>query len=133
MKTKALALYIGLPLLFAVAVFVYSLGREEFRIDMFVSYILVAPLFYSAPQLLWAGIATLVKPSAFVWHAGFIGCTVVLLALAIIPLFGRDPSGLPLQWMLYWPLTIGLLLLLAAGSPVYHRFSQPAFDGNKKQ
>lgn len=133
MKKKALALYIGLPVLFAVAVFVYSLGREEFGIDMFVSYFLMAPLFYSAPQLLWAGIATLVKPSSFVWHAGFIGCTVVLFALAIIPLFARDPSGLPLQWMLYWPLTIGLLLLLAFGSAVYHRFSRPSFDGSTKR
>ena len=88
---------------------------------MFAAYVLGGYLFYAAPHLLWAVIAALAKFSGAVWHAGFVASSIALAAIASLWLGPRDPSGLPLQWMLYWPLAVVLLLVIAGGTAIYRR------------
>ena len=88
---------------------------------MFAAYVLGGYLFYAAPHLLWAVIAALAKFSGAVWHAGFIASSIALAAIASLWLGPRDPSGLPLQWMLCWPLALVLQLVIVGGTAIYGR------------
>jgi hypothetical protein len=63
------------------------------------------------------------KLSNIIAHAGFIASTVALGVVASLWFFPGDPSGLPLQWMFYWPLASVLLVVAASGTAVYIRFS----------
>lgn len=88
-----------------------GLRTEPLTASAVAAYVLGGSLFYAAPHILWAGLVLLLKPTRAVGHAGFVVCTVSLLAITALSFVGRDPSGLPLQWLVYWPLA-GLLLLL---------------------
>ena len=87
---------------------------------MFFAYVLEGYLFNGAPHLFWAVIATLASASRAVWHAGcFIASSIALTAIASLWLGPQDRSGLPLQWMLYWPLAVVLQLVIVGGTAVY--------------
>ena len=58
--------------------------------------------------------------------AGFIASFIALMAIASLWLGPQDPSGLPLQWMLYWPLAIVLQLAIAGGTSVYCHIKKDA-------
>ena len=88
---------------------------------MFSAYVLSGDLFYAAPLLLWAVAAAVVKVSRTVWHAGFIASSVALAAIASLWLGPQDRSGLPLQWMLYWPLALILLFVFVGGTVIFQR------------
>ena len=88
---------------------------------MFSAYVFGGFLFYAGPHLLWAVAAALAKSSRAVWNAGFIASSIALAAIASLWLGPRDPSGLPLQWMLYWPLAVFLQIVIAGGTAIYHR------------
>jgi len=92
---------------------------------MFVAYVLGGYLFYAAPHLLWTVIAALGRFSKPVLHAGYFASSISLGAIALLWLFPQDPSGLPIQWMLYWPLAIGLQILLAGLTAIYIRTRAP--------
>lgn len=98
------------PLLVAVAGLLFGLQSEPLTANAVAAYLLGGSLFYAAPHLLWSGLVLLLKPKHTVGHAGFIICTGSLLAIGALSFVGRDPSGLPYQWLVYWPLA-GLLLL----------------------
>lgn len=121
MKPKTYISYICIPAVFAAGVFVYALKREEFSIEMLSSVLLLGFLFYAAPYLLWAAIVAISKPSNIVAHSGFIACTTALALIASVWFFPPDPSGLPMQWMLYWPLSIVLLVIIPATTSIYRR------------
>ena len=89
--------------------------------EMFAAYVLGGGLFYAAPHLLWVAVAALAKFSGAVWHAGLIASSVALAAIASLWLGPQDPSGLPLQWMLYWPMAAVLQVLIGGGTAIYHR------------
>jgi len=118
MRTTLLG-YLSAPALLAVGIFVSALGREPFGIEMFLAYIVSGFLFYAAPLLLWAIVATLGKFSRIVWHSGFVASCLALVVLAVFSLFFRDPSGLPMQWLLYWPLAIILQIIFAGSCALY--------------
>ena len=84
--------------------------------------------FYSAPYFLWAFLVLIAKVRKQVTHIGFIGLTIALLLIASVWLGPRDPSGLPIQWMLYWPLAGILLLVFAGATTIYLNIKAP----NKK-
>ena len=68
--------------------------------------------FYSAPHCVWAAVAALSRASSAVTNSGFIAANLVLVGIATYPLYGRtDPSGLPYEWVAYWPFALGLQLL----------------------
>ncbi len=121
MKRTSLAAHLSIPALVALGAFTVALRRQPFGMEMFAAYVLGGYLFYAAPHLLWAIVAARAKVSNAVWHAGFVASSIALAAIASLWLGPRDPSGLPLQWMLYWPLAVILQLVIAGGTAIYRR------------
>lgn len=121
MRPRTMIAHLSVTAVFAVCVFAYALGREEFSSEMMASVLFGGFLFYAAPHLLWAALVLAAKVSNVVAHAGFIACTAALGIIASFWFFPPDPSGLPLQWMLYWPLALILLVCVAGGTAAYVR------------
>jgi hypothetical protein len=84
------------------------------ELDDFILAILGGALFYCAPHLCWLSFHLLVKPSYMVLHSGYIGATLALVLIASLWLLPPDQSGLPIQWLAYWPLS-GILVILFSG------------------
>ncbi len=122
---KMLIAHFCIPALLTVGVFVFALGREPFGLEMFVAIVIEGYLFYAAPHLLWAIIAAIAKPSNRMWHAGFIAPSAVLLAISAFWLYPGDRSGLPMQWLLYWPLAILLQFVALALTAAQGRTNTP--------
>jgi hypothetical protein len=99
-----------------------ALQREPFGGAMFAAHVLGGFLFYAAPHLVWAGLCAAAKPAPRAWRAGFFGASAALVFIGAMSFAVHDPSGLPYQWLAYWPLA-GILLLavvvvwLLAGRP----------------
>jgi hypothetical protein len=121
MKRSTIVAHLGVPALVTFAVFAVALGRETFGAEMLAAYLLEGYLFYAAPYLLWAIVAGLAGFTNALWHAGFIASSIALVAISMFWLFPGDPSGLPIQWMLYWPLAIILQILAAGLTAIYKR------------
>ncbi|MGB7649939.1 MAG: hypothetical protein WBL62_01925 [Gallionella sp.] len=103
MRLSILMAYLCLPACFTVAgVF----GHGTFDVAQLMNL-----FFYAAPHLLWLTVAALAKFSNALWHAGLIAASVALLAISTLWLLPQDPSGLPLQWLLYLPLAIALQVI----------------------
>jgi hypothetical protein len=114
---KRLLLHLIIPALVAAWAVVSTLRFEVFSLGMFATVGILGFLYYSAPHLLWALVAALSKTSSTICHAGFIAANVALLAIVSVPFFGvRDPSGLPLQWVAYWPFALVLQALFVAAT-----------------
>ena len=121
MKRTSLLVHLSIPAVLTLGAFAVALTRQPFGMEMFSTYVIGGYLFYAAPYLLWAVVVALAKPSVAVWHAGFVASSIALAAIASLWLGPRDPSGLPIQWMLYWPLAIVLQLVMAGGTAIYRR------------
>jgi len=119
MKQRQLMVHLGIPALLALGVFAAALRRQPLGIEMLAAYVLGSYFFYAAPYLLWAVVATLAKFSGAMWHAGFIASSLALVAIASLWLHTPDLSGLPLQWMLYWPLAVVLQIVIAGIIAIY--------------
>jgi hypothetical protein len=89
---------------------------------MFLSGMLGGFLFYAAPFLAWALVVSLADFSRPVSHAGFIAAAVALVALTVLSLLAHEPSGLPIQWLIYWPLAIVLQVLSVSTTALYVRW-----------
>ncbi len=121
MKQILLVAHLSIPAFVTLGVFAVALRREPFGMEMFATYVLGGYLFYAAPHLLWAIIAAIAKFSSAVSHAGFVASSIALSAIASLWLGPSDPSGLPLQWMLYWPLAVVLQIIIAGGIAIFRR------------
>ncbi|TVT68995.1 MAG: hypothetical protein FHP92_19840 [Denitromonas halophila] len=128
MSRTSLIGHLSIPAVVTFGAFFVALGREPFGLGMFSAYVLGGYFFYAAPHLLWAVVAAAAKTSRAVWHAGFLASSVALAAVASLWLGPRDPSGLPLQWMLYWPLAILLQVVIAGGTAIYCRAKKTPND-----
>ncbi|MGB4117637.1 MAG: hypothetical protein WBK51_13945 [Polaromonas sp.] len=112
MKRTYLLAHLSLPMLFALSGLIMSLRREALTSELLFIHLAWVFLFYAAPHLLWAVLCSVVQPVLFVWHVGFISSSCALVLVAALSIWGiRDPSGLPYQWFLYWPLA-GLSLVV---------------------
>ena len=112
MKRAHLLVHLSFPVLFALVGLILSLRREPLTDELVFVHLAWGFLFYAAPHLLWAILSNAVKPALGVWHAGFVASSCALLLVAALSVWGpRDPSGLPYQWFLYWPLS-GLLVVV---------------------
>jgi hypothetical protein len=112
---KRLLLHLIIPALVAAWAVVSSLRFEAFGLGMFAVYGLLGFLYYSAPHLLWAFVAALSSASGSVCHAGLVAANVALLAIVSVSFTeAPDPSGLPLQWVAYWPGALLLQVLFVA-------------------
>jgi hypothetical protein len=125
MKRTTVAAYLGLPALLTLGTFVVALRREAFGLEMFAATVLGGYFYYAAPHLLWVFIAALARFSNALWHAGLIAASVALAAIAAMWFGPGDPSGLPMQWLLYWPLAVVLQVVLAGVIVLYRRFRAP--------
>jgi hypothetical protein len=125
MKRTAVAAYLAIPALLTLGTFVVALRREAFGLEMFAAVVVGGYFFYAAPHLLWVLVASLVKFSNALWHAGLIAGSVALAAIAALWLFPGDPSGLPMQWLLYWPLALVLQVVLAGLTALHRRVRAP--------
>ena len=113
-------LYLGIPIIFSVCVWVYVIVYRGMSFDSAATGI-YGFLFYAAPFLLWAVVVWFGKTPNSVSHAGFASSVVSLLYVASFWLYPGDPSGLPIQWAIYWPLTAILAILSFLGIGVYNR------------
>jgi cellulose synthase/poly-beta-1,6-N-acetylglucosamine synthase-like glycosyltransferase len=125
MKRTTVITYLCIPAILTVGGFAVALRREPFGLEMFAAYVLWGYLFYAAPYLLWVIVAALARFSNAMWHTGFIASSIALAAISSMWLFPRDPSGLPLQWMLYWPLAVVLQIVVACLTALYRRANKP--------
>jgi hypothetical protein len=125
MRLRTIIAHISITAFFVGGIFVYSLSQESFSLEVMASVIFGGFLFYAAPHLLWATIVAISKPTNAVAHAGFIASTVALATIACFWFFPSDPSGLPLQWMLYWPVALILLVVFAGSTAIYIRIKAP--------
>jgi hypothetical protein len=105
-----IALHFVPPLGLAAHGFASSLQREPLTTELFAAQLLGNALFFSAPYLLWLALATGLRTVGLLRHLGFLLLSALLMAVAVSPIFGHDPSGLPYHWLAYWP---GACLLLA--------------------
>ncbi len=99
-------LYLFIPVIFTIITVVFS-GKG---LSLTIVYGL---LFYSAPYLCWALIQLFAKPRLVVIHTGYLGATLSLLLIASFWFFPPDQSGLPVQWVAYWPLSLVLIVFLS--------------------
>ena len=95
--------------------------KRGFSAESVIPLLFGGTLFYLAPHLLWSLITLIAKFSEVVTHAGFIGSTVALVLIASMWFLPPDPSGLPMQWMLYWPLAVALQIGFASAVGIYRR------------
>ena len=121
MKRTQLTAHFCIPAIFTLGVFAVVLKREPFAMEMFFNYVFGGYLFYAAPYFLWAIVSSLAKCRSAIWHAGLVASSIALAAIASLWLGPRDPTGLPIQWMLYWPLAIVLQFLAASSTAIYCR------------
>src|SRR5206468_2132312 len=98
---------------------------EPFGLEMFAPFVLGGYLFYAAPHLLWVVVAALARFSNALWHAGLGAASMAMVAIAVLWFFPGDRSGLPLQWLLYWPLAVVLQIVLAGLTAIYRRARAP--------
>jgi len=113
--------YLCFPALLALGTLALALRHEPFGTQMFMAYVVAGFLFYAAPHLLWTVVAALGKFSRAVWHAGLVAASITLAVIAALSLVEPDPSGLPMQWLLYWPLALVLQVVLAGAIALYRR------------
>lgn len=116
MKRVHMLVHLSIPVLFGVVGLLQSLRREPITVELLLVHLAWGFLFYAAPHLLWAVLCTAVKPALGVWHAGFAVSSCALLLVAALSVWGpHDPSGLPYQWFVYWPLSGALLVVVVIG------------------
>jgi hypothetical protein len=119
-RRKQLLAHLAVPAVVAVVGLVIGLVRGPVDFSSVVAYSTGGLVFYAAPHLLWTLIAARNGITGVLWHAGFLAASAALVAIGLLSLFGgRDPSGLPMQWMLYWPLAVVPQFLIAVGSAIY--------------
>jgi hypothetical protein len=112
MKRTQFLAHLSFPVLVALIGLLLSLRREPLTSELVLSHLAWAFLFYAAPHFLWAAIAAAVKPVAWAWHAGFGVASTALVLVGALSVWGpKDQSGLPYQWLAYWPLA-GLMLVV---------------------
>ena len=115
MKHTHLLAHLSFPVLFALAAHFVS-GRGVPLSVEDLAYLPGALLFYALPHLIWAGFSAALKPALVVWHGGFVIPSCALLLIGGLSIWGpRDPSGLPYQWLVYWPLSGFLMAVLVLG------------------
>jgi hypothetical protein len=110
MKRSYLVAYLFVPLVWVLCGLVLDLRREGPTLEAVTSVLVGGYLFYAAPLLAWAVIAAVVKPVTWAWNAGFVAALCALGFTTGMSIWGpHDPSGLPYEWFLYWPLA-GLMM-----------------------
>jgi len=116
MKRAHQLAHVMFPLLFALVAIFMSLRWRPLSGELLITHLVWSFLFYAAPHFLWAGLSAALRPALMVWHSGFIASSALLLFVGALSVWGpRDPSGLPYQWLVYWPLSEVLFVVILVG------------------
>jgi len=119
---KIALIYIALPIFLALAITAYSLSNGQELSGTFIQFI-YGGLFYCAPFFVFALLHISLKLPKIVAHSGYIAACLSLVAISSVWLLPPDPSGLPIQWMAYWPLSAILIIIFVGVSFAYRKFS----------
>ncbi|WP_415912131.1 hypothetical protein [Neptuniibacter sp. QD37_11] len=114
--------YLAIPVLFGFCVAIYSSLVRGFSIEENWVQYFYGVLFYLAPFAMFSIFHLLLHPHISVVHAGYIGSVLALFLIAAFWLLPPDPSGLPIQWMAYWPLAGILMVLFSGGTYVFWKY-----------
>ena len=114
--------YIAIPILLAIGVSIFSFLKNESDLFSSLSLFLYGSLFYGAPYFIWAFVHFVAKPSGLIVHAGYIGATVALVYIASPWLLPPDPSGLPIQWMAYWPFAVVFMAITVSSAFFFNKW-----------
>ena len=109
--------YLLIPTLFTIVITCIAFFAKDTDLESVFYMLFWGWLFYTAPFGIWLVFIRWAKPSAFVQHSGYIACVLSLIVISSFWLLPPDPSGLPLQWSMYWPLSA--ILIAAFGVSVY--------------
>ncbi|MFY8275010.1 hypothetical protein AAEU32_12875 [Pseudoalteromonas sp. SSDWG2] len=113
--------YFAVPILLSVVLAILSVLVRKSDLYSTLIVLVGGAMLYSAPYIVWALFSVLAKPVVKVVHAGYIGATLSLVVISSLWLLPQDPSGLPVQWMAYWPLSGILITMFALITFVYIR------------
>lgn len=116
-----IAKYLSIPILFSLLISSYTLITGKHNQADFLFLFAYGILFYGAPFYLLAIVSWLFNVSKMNVHLGFVGMTLALLIIASLWLLPQDPSGLPIQWMAYWPIAIILSLIFICSRLFYSK------------
>ncbi|QSX38422.1 hypothetical protein [Shewanella sedimentimangrovi] len=119
---KLIPKYLTIPIIFGLLVAGYALITGNENQASFIGLFIYGVLFYGAPYFLHSMFMVLFKASNQAIHAGFIGITLALVLISSMWLLPQDPSGLPIQWMGYWPLSVILGLVFIGGSIAVRKY-----------
>ena len=114
--------HMALPLLLALGGFVVALRGEPLSFELVGFQLIATAVFLAFPHLLWLGSRAVLRLEGRTWHAGFVLSSIALVFVAVSPVFGRDPSGLPYHWLLYWPLAAAAQVVVAVTALTHRRF-----------
>ena len=114
MRLRTLLLYFLAPTGMVLWSLVGLMRQKASSFDL-VALPLQLLVFYPGPYVWWVLLCKLRSLRTRYWHAGLIAASCSLAACLVAPYFGRDPSGLPYQWLMYWPLAVVLQILFAVG------------------
>lgn len=113
--------YLFIPIIFSLVVAVYAATKIERDFISGIYVFLNSVLFYCAPYVVFFVLESAFKFSAIVSHSGYIAATIARIVISLFWLLPPDPSGLPIQWMMYWPLAGILIIIFAGSSGVYNK------------
>ncbi len=119
---KLIARYLTIPMFFSLIVVSYALFTGKHNQANFFGLFVYGMFFYGAPFFVLALITWFFKASNQIIHMGFIGVSMALLLISSLWILPPDPSGLPVQWMMYWPLSFFLGLILIGASLVFNKY-----------
>ena len=122
-RMKIALKYIVMPILFAFVLFIYSITARGTDFTSALSQFGLGVIFYSAPYIVFAVLHILLKLPQVMAHFGYAAATLALATVSAFWLLPPDQSGLPIQWMLYWPLSALLIVVFVGGSFAYRKLS----------
>ena len=118
--------YLLVPMCFSLLITSYVFLTGTHNQAEIYSFLFYSILFYGAPFFIFSLLILMVKPSTQILHSGFFGISMALLLVSSIWLLPPDKSGLPIQWMIYWPLSAILGFIFITISFIIHKYKKLA-------
>ncbi|MFT4763810.1 MAG: putative membrane protein [Oleispira sp.] len=119
---KISARYSFIPILFSFLAVSFVMFTGNHNQANFLGLFIGSTLFYSAPFFILRYIFSVSSAKSKYIHSGYIGATIALTLIASFWLLPRDPSGLPMQWMAYYPLSLVLVLIFLGAALIHDKF-----------
>ena len=119
---KLSARYLFIPILFSFLAVSFVIFTGKHNQANFLGLLISSTLFYCTPFFILSFIFSVSSAKSKYIHFGHIGATIALTLIASLWLLPRDPSGLPIQWMMYYPLSLILVLIFLGAAFIHDKF-----------